>query len=268
MPAKKTPAKKTPARRKAPAKKTVASKPRTTRASAAASKEMAYENLWEDELTTQYSAMKKNNFLSLIVLGLGTLLVVIGIYIQVNKDEPATTTWTINTGNTNNTPTGSSDTLSGNLAVTGDDNGDDQQTTTPTTTSGTFPVDAQKMVVDFYNYFNQDQFDRIPELYDNNFRTVPGLVQYFNPTRLQNRKPNIVGDMQVSEVNAVIDHPIVQRNSNAMVVQYKTTYTLKQDGQQHGETRYAYVVRGNGTYKLNGFECQENCATSPFFQLR
>jgi|GEM_PF-3796192 len=124
------------------------------------------------------------------------------------------------------------------------------------------------MVVDFYNYFNEDQFDQIPSLYDRNFTTVPNLRQYFGPTRLQNRKNNIVGDINITEVNAVIDHPIVQRNPNAMVVQYKTAYTLKMDGQLHGETWYAYVVRGNGTFKLNGFECQENCASSPFFQLR
>lgn len=74
--------------------------------------------------------------------------------------------------------------------------------------------------------------------------------------------------MRISEVNAVIDHPIVQRNSNAMVVQYKTDYLLKQDGKIHTEVWFAYVVRANGTNKLNGFECQENCAASPFFQIR
>lgn len=140
--------------------------------------------------------------------------------------------------------------------------------TPPKTTQSSFPIDAQKMVETFYTYFNEGQFDKIPELYDANFTNVPGLRQYFNATRLQNWKPNIIGDMQISEVNAVIDHPIVQRNSNAMVVQYKTSYVLKQDGTTRGETWYAYVLRGNGTYKLNGFECQENCAASPFFQIR
>ena len=124
------------------------------------------------------------------------------------------------------------------------------------------------MVQQFYTYFNDDQFNNISSLYDNNFTSVPGLRQYFNPTRLQNRKLNIIGDMNISEVNAAIDHPIVQRNPNAMVVQYKTSYTLKQDGKPYSETWFAYVVRGNGTFKLNGFECQENCAASPFFQLR
>ncbi|MBP6911399.1 hypothetical protein KBC03_07560 [Patescibacteria group bacterium] len=124
------------------------------------------------------------------------------------------------------------------------------------------------MVEQFFSYFNQDQFDQIPGLYDNNFRTVPGLVQYFGANRLQNRKINIIGDLKVSEVNAVIDHPLAQRNPNAMVVQYIQSYTLKQDGKNYEESWYAYVVKQNGGYKLNGFECQTNCAASPFFQLR
>lgn len=73
MPAKKAPAKKTTTRRAAPAKKTAVAKKtvsRTPAKSKISAQDMAYESLWEDELTTQYPAMKKNNFLSLIVLGL------------------------------------------------------------------------------------------------------------------------------------------------------------------------------------------------------
>ncbi len=131
-----------------------------------------------------------------------------------------------------------------------------------------FPVDAQKMVETFYGYFNDDQFDQIPALYDKNFTNIPNLRQYFNPTRLKNWKLNIIGDLSISEVNAVIDNPISQKNPNAMVVQYNTKYTLKQDGKEYNETWFAYVLKVNGGYKLNGFECQENCAASPFFQLR
>lgn len=260
MPAKKAPAKKTSTRRSAPAKKSVAKKSATARASAAARtpKNVSYENLWEDELTSQYPAMKKNNFLSLIVLGLGTLLVVVGIYIQISKDEPQSTDLTtVATTGTNNT---------GNTSVTGENN-----ISTPATWNqnpNNFALDAQRVVETFYGYFNQEQFDRIPELYDANFTNVPNLRQYFGPNRLRNRKPNIVGDMRISEVNAVIDHPIVQRNPNAMVVQYKTDYLLKQDGKIYTETWFAYVVRYNDGNKLNGFECQENCAASPFFQIR
>lgn len=261
MPAKKTAAKKTPARRTSPAKKTTAAKPRTTRASAAAKKDLSYENIWEDDLTTQYPAMKKNNFLSLIVLWLWTLLVVVGIYIQVNKEQPATT-------NTNKKMTGNTAVVSTWTSQTGGAVASTGSTTQPTTTTGTFPVDAQKLVESFYDRFNNDQFDQISSMYDNNFNTVAGLRQYFSVPRLERWKENIVGDLKVFEVNAVIDHPIVQRNSNAMVVQYQTEYTLKQNGKTYSETWFAYVMRGGGTIKLNGFECQENCAASPFFQLR
>ncbi len=134
--------------------------------------------------------------------------------------------------------------------------------------TGTFPVDAQRMVENFYMYFNQEQFDQIPAMYDANFTNVPGLRTYFNVNRLQNWKKNIIGDLQISEVNAVIDHPLAQRNPNAMVVQYKTHYLVGATQKVYDETWFAYVMKYGNTYKLNGFECQENCATSAFFQIR
>lgn len=94
------------------------------------------------------------------------------------------------------------------------------------------------------------------------------MKTYFTPTRLQSWKKNIIGDLQIDEVNAVIDHPFVQKNPNAMVVQYKTHYTLAQDGKPYEETWYAYIMKYGTAIKLNGFECQQNCAASPFFRLR
>lgn len=237
-----------------PAKKKVAKQVRT----ASIDKDLAYENLWEDDLTSQYPAMKKNNFLSLIVLWLGTFLVLIGIYIQVNKEDPATTI-----------PTETTDgmTTSGAKA-TGELAGDDNVVAPTQRDRSNFPVDAQKMVDEFYSYFNNEQFDQMPSISDTTFTTDPGLVQYFSPSRLQNRKANIIGDISLSDVNAVVDHPIVQRNPNAMVVQYDTSYLLKQDGLTYNERWYAYILRKDGAYKINGFECQQNCAASPFFRLR
>lgn len=265
MPAKKTPAgsagkpaKKTPARRAA-AKKVIASKTRPAKAkSRALAKNPPMDDLWEDDLTAQYPAFKKNNFLSLIVLGLGALLVVTGIYIQVHKEEPTNSSEM--TGN-QETISWTDDSVTGATTNT-------NPTPTNTPSTSTFPMDAQKMVENFYTYFNQNQFDQIPAMYDTNFSNVPGLKTYFNVTRLENWKKNIIGDMQISEVNAVIDHPFVQKNPNAMVVQYKTHYTVEFNAKQYDETWYAYVLRYGSSYKLNGFECQENCATSAFFQLR
>lgn len=265
MPAKKASAKKSAARRAAPAKKAPVSKarPKATskplvKKSKPVSKNLAknldYEKLREDdELAAQYPAVRKNNFLSLIVLGVGTLLVIIGIYIQVNKSHSSTD---------------NAKTTSGAIVATGANTGVTSSGATAAPGYDAFPVDSQKLVEQFYSYFNQDQFDQIPALYDNNFKTVPGLVRYFNATRLQNWKPNIIGDLKISEVNAVIDHPFVQRNPNVMVVQYIQSYTLKQDGKNYEESWYAYVMKMNGGYRLNGFECQTNCAASPFFQLR
>lgn len=124
------------------------------------------------------------------------------------------------------------------------------------------------MVVSFFEYFNNEQFDNIRVLYDINFQNVPALRTYFSPSRLQRWKKNLIGDLQVDEINAVIDHPYVQKNPNAMVVQYKTHYTIGSNGKQYDETWLAYVLKYGDIYKLNGFECQENCAASPFFQLK
>lgn len=264
MPAKKVAAKKTPARRSASAKKAPATRVKTKRPAKAvktaktrnAMDDMA--GLWEDDLTTQYPSFRKNNFLSLIVLALGALLVVTGIYIQVNKEEPT------NTQMTGESLAASGDVTTGLVSTTGS-----SSTTTGTIpTTGTFPIDAQRMVENFYMYFNQEQFDQIQPMYDANFTNVPGLRTYFNVNRLQNWKKNIIGDLQISEVNAVIDHPLAQRNPNAMVVQYKTHYLVGATQKVYDETWFAYVMKYGNTYKLNGFECQENCATSAFFQIR
>lgn len=265
-PAKKTSAAKKSA--KAPARKTVSrsrsplAKPvkRVSAKSKSMKEDLMLEGLWEDELTTQYPSFKRNSFLSLIVLALGGLLVLVGIYIQVHKPEPETTLFDDDKTNeiTQEIPqTGTTST---------------GKATAPTgavdTKTGTFAVDAQRMVENFYTFFNNGEFDKISPMYDANFRNVPNLRTYFGVTRLENRKKNIVGDLLISEVNAVIDHPFVQKNPNAMVVQYKTSYILKSNGLQYQESRYAYVLKYDGAYKLNGFECQENCAASPFFQLR
>ncbi len=281
MPAKKTTAKKTSTRRSAPAKtkKTAVAKKSTTKKTAAKKttakktaanrtatidKDLAYENLREDELTSQYPAMRKNNFLSLIVLGLGTLLVLVGIYIQINKDNPPTTV----PAEQNN----SADVMSGeeqdNNGASATDTEQNAQLPLPANDNAAFPVDAQKMVETFYGYFNEWKFDQMPTLFDSTFTTDPGLVQYFSPSRLESRKQNIIGDIQLSDVNAVIDHPIVQRNEDAMVVQYNTSYILQNDGLTYGETWYSYIIRENGQYVINGFECQQNCAASPFFRFR
>ena len=103
--AKKAPAKKTAVRRAAPvkttAKKAPIKKARSAAPSAAAAKAAKFKNeiegLWEDDLTYQYPSFKKNNFLSLIVLGLGALLVIVGIYIQVHKETPSNTNTTAQT---------------------------------------------------------------------------------------------------------------------------------------------------------------------------
>lgn len=254
-PAKKKVAKKTPAKTtRRPAKKKVAKQVRT----ASIDKDLAYENLWEDELTSQYPAMKKNNFLSLVVLGLGTFLVLIGIYIQVNKEDPATTI----PADTNDEMMMSGEKVTENALS------EEVPTTPAERDRSTFPIDAQKMVEEFYSYFNDGQFNQMPSISDTTFTSDPGLVQYFSPSRLESRKANIIGDISLADVNAVIDHPIVQRNPNAMVVQYDTSYLLKQDGLTYNERRYAYVLRKDGAYKINGFECQQNCAASPFFRLR
>lgn len=265
-PAKKTTAKKTV--KKAPAKKTVTrsrsalAKPvrkSVSRSKAATQEDLLLEGLWDDELTSQYPSFKKSNFLSLIVLALGGVLVLVGIYLQIHKDKPETTLFDENTNNiTQDIPqTGTANTGKVTTPATGVE-----------TKTGTFAVDAQRMVENFYTFFNNGEFDKISPMYDANFQNVANLRTYFGVKRLENRKKNIVGDLLISEVNAVIDHPFVQKNPNAMVVQYKTSYVLKSNGLQYQESRYGYVLKYGSTLKLNGFECQENCAASPFFQLR
>ncbi len=95
MPAKKTSAKKAPAKKspvKRPvAKKAPASKARVKTTSKSVAKNAAYEDLWEDDLIAQYPTVRKNNFMSLAALGLGTLFVIIGIYFQLHKEDPQTT---------------------------------------------------------------------------------------------------------------------------------------------------------------------------------
>ena len=241
-----------PVVRQLPSARTVA-KPKTQK------NDLLLEGLWDDELTTQYPSFKKNNFLSLIVLALGGILVLVGIYIQVNKSEPETTIFDEKSNEiTQEVP------ATGSVAT---------GKTTPApveadTKTGTFAVDAQRVVENFYTFFNNGEFDKISPMYDVNFQNVANLRTYFGVKRLEKRKANLVGDLLISEVNAVIDHPFVQKNPNAMVVQYKTSYILKSNGLQYQESWYAYILKYNGGYKLNGFECQENCAASPFFQLR
>ena len=75
MPAKKTAAKKTTVRRTSATKRVSPARTRTTRATTQEA-DLSFDSLWEDELTTQYPSIKRNSLLSLIVLGLGTLLVI------------------------------------------------------------------------------------------------------------------------------------------------------------------------------------------------
>jgi len=223
------------------------------------------DQLREDEISKQYPSFKKNNMLSALVLIVGTLLVVVGIYMQLNKAPHETSSSTTTGTNMSGTK------ATGDVAIAPTSGTTVTPAPTPVTSStGTFSIaDAQKVVDNFYAYFNQGKFDQIQTLYDKTFSTVPNLRQYYSPTRLESRKKNIVGDIFLTNVTAQTGDAIVQRNPRAMVFSYDTHYSLSSDGKRYGETWDAYVIQtDSGTYILNGFQCQANCGSTPFFRLK